>query len=78
MTKISDYLKIGEAAAYPGGHTDTLRRWDRAGELKARCHPANRFRLYLRADIDRFLREIVAGMELNPPARKRKKAKRGG
>ena len=61
MAKISDYLRIGEAAAYLGVHTDTLRRWDRAGKLEARRHPANRFRLYLRRDLDKFLRQIGAG-----------------
>lgn len=75
MAKISDYLKIGEAAAYLGVHTDTLRRWDRAGKLKARRHPANRFRLYLRSDLDRFLRRIeadVAGKTSVPGKRKTK------
>ncbi len=66
MAKISEYLKIGEAAAYLGMHTDTLRRWDRAGKLEARRYPANRFRLYLRSDLDGFLRQLGAGDTASP------------
>ncbi len=45
MAKISEYLKIGEAAAHLGMHTDTLRRWDRAGKLEARSPPPPDHRL---------------------------------
>lgn len=58
VAKISDYLKTGEVAAYLGVHTDTLRRWDRAGKLEARRHSVNRFRLYLKRDLEVFLARI--------------------
>lgn len=75
MAKISDYLKIGEAAAYLGVHTDTLRRWDRAGKLKARRHPVNRFRLYLRSDLDRLLGQLGVGDATKRPSKRKKTGK---
>ena len=61
MAKISEYLKIREAAEYLGVSKDTLRRWDAAGKLKARRHPVSNFRLYLQADLDRFLTQLARG-----------------
>ena len=64
MAKLNEYLKIREAAEYLGVSKDTLRRWDRAGKLKARRHPVSNFRLYLRADLDRFLASVGGGTGL--------------
>lgn len=58
MTKLSDFLTVGEAAGYLGVSRDTLRRWDRSGKLVARRHPMTEFRLYLTADLD----SILAGL----------------
>lgn len=58
MAKISDYLTVGEAAAFLGVSRDSLRRWDRSGKLKARRHPASNFRLYLKKDLEAFLNRI--------------------
>ncbi len=55
MTKLSDFLTVGEAAGYLGVSRDTLRRWDRSGKLVARRHPMTEFRLYLTADLDLIL-----------------------
>jgi len=58
MTKLSDYMTVGEAAEYLGASPHSLRRWDAAGKLKARRHPASNFRLYLKTDLDRFLAQV--------------------
>ena len=58
MAKISEYLRVGEAANLLGVSKDSLRRWDRAGKLIARRHPISKYRLYLRGDLDAFLRRI--------------------
>lgn len=65
VAKLGDYLKISDAAAYLGVHPDTLRRWDRAGKLKARRHPVNRFRLYLRSDLDKLLGQLGASPNIS-------------
>ncbi len=77
MVKISDFLTVGEASEYLGVSPTSLRRWDRAGTLKARRHPVSRYRLYLKADLDKFLGEF--GVAEEPVARSsgaKKKRKR--
>ena len=76
MVKISEYLRVSEAAEYLGVSRDTLRRWDRSGKLEARRHPANKFRLYLRSDLDKFLGRIANGTSDSRLARRRKTGKR--
>ena len=58
MTKISDFMTVGEAAEYLSVSKDSLRRWDRAGKLKARRHPINGYRLYRKGDLDALLRRF--------------------
>ena len=58
MPKLSDYLTVGDAADVLGVSKDTLRRWDRAGKLQARRHPVTGYRLYLKKELDLFLRRI--------------------
>ncbi len=67
MTKISDFMTVGEAAAYLCVSKDSLRRWDRAGKLKARRHPINGYRLYQKSDLDELLRRF--GFEDTPSRR---------
>jgi excisionase family DNA binding protein len=59
MSKLSDFLTVGEAAEHLGVSRDSLRRWDRSGKLKARRHPITGYRLYLRDDLDRLLRRLT-------------------
>ncbi len=58
MAKISDFMTVGEAAEYLSVSKDSLRRWDRAGKLKARRHPINGYRLYRKGDLDALLRRF--------------------
>ncbi len=67
MAKISDFMTVGEAAAYLSVSKDSLRRWDRAGKLKARRHPINGYRLYQKSDLDELLRRF--GLEDTPSRR---------
>jgi len=78
MAKISDFMTVGEAAAYLSVSKDSLRRWDRAGKLKARRHPINGYRLYQKSDLDELLRRF--GLEDTPSPRtsgaKKRRSKR--
>ncbi len=77
MAKINEFLTVGEASEYIGASATSLRRWDRVGKLKARRHPVSRYRLYLKADLDKFLAEF--GVVEEPVARSsgaKKKRKR--
>ncbi len=58
MAKINEFMTVGEASDYLGVSPTSLRRWDRAGKLRARRHPVSRYRLYLKADLDKFLGEF--------------------
>lgn len=73
MTKLSEYMTVGEAAEYLGASAHSLRRWDATGKLKARRHPASNFRLYRRTDLDRFLAQVSADKKSSPRSSQRRK-----
>ena len=56
---LEEYLTVKAAAAFLGVCASTLRNWDRAGKLKARRHPMNRYRLYRRAELEVVLRRAA-------------------
>lgn len=58
MENIKDYLTIKQASKILGVDKTTLRRWDKAGKLKAYRHPINKYRLYKKSEIEKLLRGI--------------------
>jgi DNA (cytosine-5)-methyltransferase 1 len=70
--KLSEFMRVGEAAEFLGVSSTTLRNWDRAGVLRPARHPVNGYRLYLRRDLERLL------MKANGPRRAVKARRRGG
>lgn len=54
MTESSDFLSVGEAAAFLGVSAETLRRWDRSGRLPATRRPGSKHRFYARQDLAEF------------------------
>jgi excisionase family DNA binding protein len=58
MTKLSDYVKIAEAAEVLGVSQGTVRAWAEAGKLPMHRNPANGYRLFLRKDLERFLAQV--------------------
>ena len=76
-TKVSEYLKVAEAAELLGVSKDTLRRWDRAGKLQARRHPVSGFRLYLRSELEDFLGQFENTRGKGTGPGHARKAKRG-
>ena len=55
---MKDYITIKEASELLGVDKMTLRRWDNAGKLKSYRHPINRYRLYVKSDLETLLRGI--------------------
>jgi len=55
---LEDSVRVGEAATILGVSTKTLRNWDRMGKLKARRHPVNGFRIYLREELQNLLNQV--------------------
>jgi excisionase family DNA binding protein len=69
MQKLTEYMKIAEAACILGCSQTTLRAWADAGHVPACRNPANGYRLFRRDDLDDFLRQVA---EMNSPPRKPK------
>jgi len=55
MNKLSDFMKIADAAEYLGVSTNTLRNWETAGKILAHRHPVNRYRLFKKEELDELL-----------------------
>ena len=60
MTKLSDYLRISEAAEYLGVSPNTLRNWENAGKIVAHRHPVNGYRLFKQEELDALLNQVRA------------------
>ena len=58
MTRLDEYVKTADAARMLGVAPNTLRAWAEAGEIPVRRNPANGYRLFRRADLERFLKKI--------------------
>ena len=65
--KLDEYLKIAEPAQFLGVSVNTLRKWADDGRIPIRVNEANRYRLFLREDLERFLKKTA-----KPVSRKRK------
>src|SRR5580692_265454 len=63
MTEDDDYLQVGEAADYVGVSAQTLRRWDRDGQVTAVRRPGSSYRYYRRADLEPFRLEYRRASE---------------
>jgi excisionase family DNA binding protein len=55
---MQEYLTVSTAASFLGVSPSTLRNWDREGKLKAIRHPINRYRLYSKRELQRFLKSM--------------------
>ena len=55
MTRLNDYVKIAEAAKILGVSQNTLRAWGESGNIPMHRNPANGYRLFRRADLEKSL-----------------------
>lgn len=58
MTKLSEYVKVAEAAIILGVSQNTVRAWAGNGKLPVHRNPANGYRLFKRSDLVTFLKKI--------------------
>jgi excisionase family DNA binding protein len=58
MAKLSEYVKVAEAAEILGVSQGTVRTWAEAGKIPMHKNPANGYRLFRKADLEDFLRKI--------------------
>jgi len=59
MTKLSEYVKVAEAAEILGVSQNTVRAWSENGKLPVHRNPANGYRLFRRSDLERFLAKVA-------------------
>ena len=59
VEKLSDFLRISEAAGYLGVSPNTLRNWDNAGKIAAVRHPVNDYRLFKPEDLEALLKKVA-------------------
>ena len=67
MTKLTDYVKVAEAAAILGVSQGTLRAWAESGKIPMHRNPANGYRLFRRVDLESFLSTVEASRNHLPP-----------
>lgn len=58
MNMRETYIRVQEAAEILGVVPNTVRKWGAAGKIPEYRHPANGYRLYKRAELEAFLRQI--------------------
>jgi excisionase family DNA binding protein len=63
MQKLSEYVKVAEAAELLGVSQNTLRTWAEAGKIPMHRNPSNGYRLFRRADLEKFLQETAKPVE---------------
>jgi MerR family transcriptional regulator, copper efflux regulator len=71
MVKLSDFLRISEAAEYLGVSPNTLRNWENAGKIAAHRHPVNDYRLFKKEDLDALLEMLDEPDHRSPSSKPR-------
>lgn len=59
MTKLNEYVRVAEAAEMLGISQNTLRAWAEEGKIPMHRNPANGYRLFRQADLDKFLQKTA-------------------
>lgn len=65
-TRLSEYVKVAEAAEILGVSQGTVRAWAEAGKIPMHKNPANGYRLFKREDLERFLAVIAEPITTKP------------
>ncbi len=58
MIKMSDYIKIGQAAKLLGVSPSTLRNWEKENKIAVYRHSISNFRMYKISDLEDILNKI--------------------
>ena len=59
MPKLSEYVKVAEAAEILGVSLGTVRTWAADGMNSMHRNPANGYRLFKREELEKFLKNIA-------------------
>ena len=66
MQKLDEYVKVAEASRILGVSQNTLRKWAAERKIPVRVNPANGYRLFRRADLERFLHRLDQSESIKP------------
>ncbi len=58
MLRLDDFLTVKEAAEFLGVSANTIRNWGREGKIPEHRHPVNNYRLFIREDLEKLLRQV--------------------
>ena len=58
-SRLSEYVKVAEAACILGVSLGTVRAWAETGKIPMHRNPANGYRLFKRAELESFLQEVA-------------------
>ena len=58
-TRLSEYVKVAEAAEILGVSQGTVRAWAEASKIPMHKNPANGYRLFRRDDLEKFLATVA-------------------
>lgn len=64
-TKLTEYVQTAKAAEILGVAQNTLRKWAERGEIPMHRNPANGYRLFKRADLEKFLEQAAKPVNLS-------------
>ncbi len=59
MPKLSEYVKVAEAAEILGVSLGTVRTWAGDGKIPMHRNPAKGYRRFKKSDLDRFLKKAA-------------------
>jgi excisionase family DNA binding protein len=59
VPKLSEYVKVAEAAEILGVSLGTVRTWAADGKIPMHRNPANGYRLFKRKELEKFLENIA-------------------
>ncbi len=73
MLRTEGYVCVKEAAAVLGVSPNTVRAWGAAGKIPEYRHPANRYRMYKRADLEQVNQQVERSIAEPAAAPRRQK-----
>jgi len=70
VPKLSEYVKVAEAAEILGVSPGTVRTWAADNRIPMHRNPANGYRLFRRDELESFLKTVEASRNIGKPKSK--------
>ena len=65
LLKFNEYVLTSEATQILGVSPNTIRPWARDGKVPVFQNPANSYRMFRKADLDNFLKQVANSIHVN-------------